>query len=158
MARAATAKKSKPDQSIVEMTAEQARAFFLKPESYCTVDLPAYFTFARILSAVSKELHGKSLASMTSKPRDYEGVNYSMFSNKDGRHAWRPFQLINPALYVSLVEHMTQAASWKRIRDRFKEFQTLPNFQCLSIPLAAASGRGDKASAAITAVSLIPDS
>lgn len=142
-----SAKKSKgrASRSILEMTAKQARAFLMKPESYCSLDLPTYITFSRILSAVSKELLGKSLASMSSKPRDHEGVNYSMLSNKDGRHAWRPFQLIHPALYVSLVEKMTEPPNWKVIRERFKEFRTLPNFQCLSIPLEASSARADKA-------------
>jgi hypothetical protein len=127
------------------MTAKQARAFLLKPESYCSVDLPPYFTFAKILTAVSKELLGKSLASLSSNPRDHEGVNYSMLSNKDGRHAWRPFQLIHPALYVGLVEQITKAANWKVVRDRFKEFQKPTNFKCLSIPLQASPRGIDKA-------------
>lgn len=131
--------------SILEMTAKQARAFLLKPESYCSLDLPPYFTFAKILSAVSKELLGKSVASMSSKPRDHEGVNYSMLSNRDGRHAWRPFQLIHPALYVSLVEHITKPANWKMVCDRFKEFQAPANFKCLSIPLETSANGVDKA-------------
>lgn len=139
-------KKSKltSDRSILEMTAKQARVFLLKPESYCSFDLPHYFTFAKILPAVSKELLGKQLKSMSSKPQDHESVNYSMLSNKDGRHAWRPFQLIHPALYVSLVERITEPANWKVICNRFKEFQKSPNFKCLSIPLAS-SYRADKA-------------
>jgi hypothetical protein len=127
------------------MTAAQARAFLLKPESYCSVDLPVYFTFARILAAVTKVLLGKSLASMSSKPRDHEGVNYSMLSNKDGRHAWRPLQLIHPALYVSLVEKITEKDCWKVICARFKEFQQAENFRCLSIPLQSLSKDKDKA-------------
>lgn len=127
------------------MTAKQARQFLLKPESYCGIDLPTYFTFNRLLSAVSKEIGGKSLSSTSAKPRDYEGVNYAMLSNKDGRHAWRPLQLIHPALYVSLVERITEAKQWKVIRDRFGEFQALEYFSCLSIPIQAASRRLDKA-------------
>ncbi len=137
--------KRKLDQSILEMTARQARAFLLKPESYCGVDLPVYFTFKKLLSSVAKELIGKQLANMSSKPRDYEGVNYSMLSNKDGRHAWRPFQLIHPALYVSLVEKITLDKHWKVLCERFKEFQRPTNFRCLSIPLQATSKRKDKA-------------
>lgn len=131
--------------SILQMTALQARGFLLKPESYCGVDLPVYFTFARVLSGVAKELSGKSLATMSSRPRDHEGVNYSMLSNKDGRHAWRPFQLIHPALYVSLVQRITEPAHWKMIRDRFKEFQKPANLKCLSIPIEAPPTRKDKA-------------
>lgn len=143
-----TAKKqtgTKPERSILQMPASQARAFLLKPESYCGIDLPVYFTFARVLSAVTKELSGKNLASMSSKPRDHEGVNYSMLSNKDGRHAWRPFQLIHPALYISLVQEITEPRQWKVIRDRFKQFQKATNVKCLSIPIEASSSRKDKA-------------
>lgn len=127
------------------MSAAKARAFLLKPESYCNIDLPLYFTFARLLSFVSKEVLGKSLAGMSSKPRDHEGVNYSMLSNKDGRHAWRPFQLIHPALYVSLVEKITEKPEWKVICDRFKEFQQAKNFKCLSVPLESRPERTDTA-------------
>jgi hypothetical protein len=143
-----TAKKKtaqKAERSILQMTASQARAFLLKPESYCGIDLPVYFTFARVLSAVTKELSGKALSSMSSKPRDHEGVNYSMLSNKDGRHAWRPLQLIHPALYVSLVQKITEPAQWKVSRDRFKEFQKAGNLKCLSIPIEASPTRKDKA-------------
>jgi RNA-directed DNA polymerase len=133
------------ERSILEMTASQARAFLLKPESYCGIDLPVYFTFARVLSAVTTVLAGKALSTMSSKPRDHEGVNYSMLSNKDGRHAWRPLQLIHPALYVSLVQKITEPAQWKVVLDRFKEFQKAPNLKCLSIPIEAPPTRKDKA-------------
>lgn len=131
--------------SILHMTAKQARAFLLKPESYCGIDLPVYFTFARVLSGVTKVLSGKALATMSSKPRDHEGVNYSMLSNKDGRYAWRPLQLIHPAIYVSLVQKITEASQWKVLRDRFNDFQKSANFKCLSIPIQAPPTRKDKA-------------
>ena len=140
-----TASRRSSERSILEMTYAQARAFLLKPESYCNVDLPVYFQFGKLLSAVSKELLGKPLASIAGNPRDQEGVNYAMLSNKDGRHAWRPIQLIHPALYISLVKEMTSKDHWSVIRERFKEFQRPPNFKCLSIPLQSLSKRRDKA-------------
>lgn len=137
--------RQKPERSILQMTAPQACAFLMKPESYCGIALPVYFNFARVLSGVTKELSGKALGTISSKPRDHEGVNYSMLSNKDGRHAWRPLQLIHPALYVSLVHKITELAQWKVIRDRFKEFQKPANLKCLSIPIEAPSMQKDKA-------------
>jgi hypothetical protein len=137
--------KKKPDRSILKMTALQARKFLLKPECYCGIDLPVYITFAGVLSAVNKELSGKDLSSMVKKPRDHEGVNYSMLSNKDGRHAWRPLQLIHPALYVSLVHQITEPAHWDLICDRFKNFQKDTNIKCLSIPIEALSWSKDNA-------------
>ncbi|MCO5045384.1 MAG: RNA-directed DNA polymerase [Kiritimatiellae bacterium] len=133
------------ERSVLEMTPTQARAFFLKPESYCSVELPAYFRFGAILSAVAKILKKKPLVEMSSKPHQHEGVNYSLLSNKDGRHAWRPFQLIHPALYVSLVDQITAPDKWAFIRDRFKEFHELKKFNCLSIPIRSLSKRKDKA-------------
>ena len=133
------------ERSVLEMTSAQARSFFLKQESYCRVELPAYFQFRTILSAVAKALKGKSLADMSSKPHQHEGVNYSLLSNKDGRHAWRPFQLIHPALYVSLVDQITTPDKWAFIRDRFKRFHELKNFTCLSIPVQSLSKRKDSA-------------
>ena len=127
------------------MTSKEARVFLLKSESYCNFDLPVYFQFGKLLSAVSAEVLGKSLASMSSKPREHQGVNYTMLSNKDGRHAWRPFQLIHPALYVSLVEKLTSKDQWSILCGRFKEFQHSPHFNCLSIPLEAGSRQKDLA-------------
>ena len=138
-------KQVEPDKSVLNMRAAQARAFFLKPESYCSVDLPPYFAFGRLLSAVSKVVLGKQLSSLSKKPRDHEGVNYAMLSNKDGRHAWRPFQLIHPALYVSLVEKLTTQDQWKLIRRRFKVFREADSIECLSIPLQASAAGKDKA-------------
>jgi hypothetical protein len=81
---------------------------------------------------------------MSTNPRDYEDVNYAMLSNKDGRHAWRPLQLIHPALYVSLVDKITSKDQWNVIRRRLAEFQKPTNLKCLSIPLKSLSKRKDK--------------
>jgi len=137
--------------SILEMTACQARAFLLKPESYCNIELPVHsddlkpiFDFEPVLTSVANELLGKDLSSMSSRPRDQE-VNYSILSNKDGRYAWRPLQLIHPALYVSLVQKITEPEQWKVICDRFKKFQEAINLKCLSIPIEASPTQKDKA-------------
>lgn len=136
--------RQKPARSILEMNPRQAQAFLLKPESYCAIDLPVYFTFEAVISSVTKELSLSTLSSMSSKARDHEGVNYSMLANKDGRHAWRPLQLIHPALYVSLVQELTKPTQWKVIQERFKEFQADARIKCLSIPIEASSKSKDK--------------
>lgn len=144
-----TAKKAKPkkpaERSVLSMTAKQARSFFLKPESYCRVDLPPYFDFGRILRPVTRILDGKPLSPVPDKPRDQEGVNYTIYSNKDGRYAWRPFQLIHPAIYVELTKVMTEQAAWKHIQTRFANFGKNPKVRCLSIPIASLTKRKDQA-------------
>lgn len=137
--------KPKPtERSVLDMTAKQARSFFLKPESYCRLEIPPYFDFRRVLRPVEKILAGKSLASYHLKPRSFEEVNYTIYSNKDGRYAWRPFQLIHPVLYVDLANMLTQPAAWAMIQSRFAEFARNPKIQCLSIPQESLSKRKDQ--------------
>lgn len=79
-------RKAASEQSVLAMTPRQACAFFLKPESYCRVEFPPYLDFGRVLSPVKTFLDSKLLSSASSKPRDHEGVNYTIYSNKDGRY------------------------------------------------------------------------
>lgn len=143
--RTADAREAKV-KSITEMTADQAQQFLLKPASYCTLDLPPYFQFGRVLANANKAFGSSALSSVRCKsPRDLEDVNYTLLNNKDGRHAWRAFQLIHPVLYVSLVNCITQAADWAAIRRRFKQFGSCATIRCLSIPVKSQTRQTDKA-------------
>jgi RNA-directed DNA polymerase len=134
------------EQSVLEMNSAEAREFLLKPESYCTVEFPPYLQFGRLLSTVLRVIGNSNVKGMQKdKPRNYELVNYPLLSNKDGRHAWRPLQLINPALYISLVNQVTSKSNWNFIRARFAEFQAVSNSRCLSIPVRSRTTSKDKA-------------
>ncbi|HXI11560.1 MAG TPA: RNA-directed DNA polymerase [Thermoanaerobaculia bacterium] len=122
----------------------QARSFFLKPESYCRVEVPPYFDFAPILQPVVKLLAMKSLGSFKFKPRDFDDVNYTIYSNKDGRFAWRPFELIHPAIYVDLVQRLTAPQAWAEICARFTLFARDSKIRCLSIPQESLTKRKDQ--------------
>jgi len=132
--KSAIPKRGPIDRSVLDLSGIQARAFFLKPESYCRLDLPPYFDFSRLLRPVDKFLRIKPLESLKLKPRDFEDVNYTIYSNKDGRFAWRPFQLIHPAIYVDLAHLMTESKTWNVIRSRFEDFAKDPKIRCLSMP------------------------
>ena len=131
--------------SILELTAAEAQAFLLKPESYCSLDLPPYIRFDTLIEDVHKALKGKKLSDLSSKPRDHDDVNYTILNNKDGKYAWRPFQLIHPALYVSLVHHLTTDANWQLVLDSFNNFSANSKIQCLSLPVISLSNEKDKA-------------
>lgn len=146
IADANTTEVAAKQQSITRMTADEAKAFLLKQQSYCSLDLPPYFQFDSLISRVAKELEGKSLSDLKDKnPRDSEGVNHTILNNKDGRHAWRPFQLAHPALYVSLVSRLTEEAHWEIICNRFAEFGKVERINCLSLPGASLTDETDKA-------------
>jgi hypothetical protein len=131
--------------SLIELTSAQARTFLLKPECYCSVELPNYVHFGVILADVARELRTKDLKTQNDSSRKHENVNYTMLSNKDGRHAWRPFELIHPALYVALVDEITKDDHWKTICARFAEFAALDTIKCLSIPVKSLSKQKDQA-------------
>lgn len=137
----------KQSRTVLEMAGEEARAFFLKQESYCGFDLPPYFSFGPIVSEAAKFLQGKELPGLCEadvKPKDCEGVNHLLLTNKDGRHAWRPFELIHPALYANLVNTITDESNWSVIKARFAEFQAPGNIRCISLPIEASDESSDK--------------
>ncbi len=122
--------------TILDFNEKDARKFFLKKESYSNIDLPFYFSFQTILDKVAKKLSGKNLADFrSSSPRDFDNINYHLLSNKDGKYAWRPYQLIHPAIYVSLVNTITEEDNWKTIKERFKAFQKNSKIECHSLPV-----------------------
>jgi hypothetical protein len=125
------------------MSARQARSFFLKPESYFRPDLPPYFDFRGLLRPVAAYLSKHPLNHPT-RAAEHADVNYTLYSNKDGRYAWRPFALIHPALYVDLVHLITEPAAWEAITDRFTELAADTRMRCLSIPVASLTKRTDQ--------------
>jgi hypothetical protein len=139
--------KKKTRQSVLCLSADEARKFFLKQESYCTFDLPPYISFQAVLTKVSKILGDKNLNDFynSQKPRDFDDVNYSLYNNKDGKYAWRPLQLIHPVLYVALVHKITIPDNWNMIKNRFNDSSSNAQIQCLSIPIVSLSKEKDKA-------------
>lgn len=129
--------------SVLELNNEAARVFFLKPESYCRIDLPQYFNFRPILRSVQARLAETALGDVRGNPREFN-VNHTIYSNKDGRYAWRPFQLIHPVMYVDLVTRITEPLAWQLIRSRFYKFSANSKISCLSIPQESRAGRRDQ--------------
>jgi len=67
-------------------------------------------------------------------------VNYCLIDNKDGKYAWRQFEIIHPLIYFYVVYCITRENSWETICTRFEEFQSNHcNIQCLSLPVKPTS-------------------
>lgn len=142
---------------ILELNYTEAKQFFLKEKSYFKDNLPRYFAFQNILHQIYLKIEGRLLSDFLEShidengkrkatyPCDCENVNYKFLNNKDGKFAWRPFQLIHPALYVSLVHKITEESNWNLIADRFREFDSNPKIKCYSIPIESESKLSDKA-------------
>lgn len=126
-------------QSVLQLSNEEARRYFLRASRYCTIPLPGYFDFQPLLNALDATIGHQKLSEIekTMKhPGDEENVNYTFLTNKDGNFVWRPLVIINPAIYVCLVNRITERANWKLLQNRFKQFQNDERITCYSIPLA----------------------
>jgi hypothetical protein len=119
---------------LVDLSNKKAKKYFLKGSSYFKADLPGYISFESILKNVSEVLEGEIYKKFKSKnPNEYPGVNYSLIANKDGRLAWRPFELIHPVIYVSLINVICKSDNWKLITERLSSFEG-GVVECYSLP------------------------
>jgi RNA-directed DNA polymerase len=121
---------------ITSMSAKQAKEFFLKSENYFNFDLPKYFDFDSILKLSNDLITNKNFKSyiINNLPNKYENVDYLILHNKDGKYAWRPFELIHPILYVKLVNDICNEKNWNVIVQRLKQMHKNPKIICCSMP------------------------
>lgn len=134
---------------IIDLSADDARAHFMKGGCYFRDDIPNYISFEPVLKSVADALGENSYRDVLvedkkKRPENLPGVNYSFTANKDGRFAWRPYELMHPVIYVSLVNLMTDADNWKLIQDRFQDFAD-GSVECCSAPVYAIDGQSDTA-------------
>ena len=131
---------------IIELSKDETKAFLLKHESYTNFELPLYFRFESLLTEVAQKLKRNfSYKKHCNSASNLEKVNYTILNNKDGRYSWRPYELIHPVLYVSLVNEMTRKDSWLEIVTRFQKFASNPRISCLSVPVQSLTPETDKA-------------
>jgi hypothetical protein len=75
----------------------------------------------------------------SSDPKSLETVNYRLIGNKNGKFDWRPFELIHPVIYASLVNLMTEPNAWGELIVRFNTFKKTNLIDCVSLPIASNS-------------------
>ena len=144
--------------NVLNLSASEARRFFLRKESFCNIGLPQYFNFQTLIDSLFEALENKSYSyqdkSSKSKkisdiwetsPGICRDVNYHFLQNKDGRFSWRPLQIINPVLYICLVKEITEEGNWNIIVERFKELHADENIKCYSMPLVNLTPQTDNA-------------
>lgn len=143
--------------SILELSHTEARSYFMEEKNYVSFDLPPYFTFQDLLNKTSAKIGNSQISSFfrhvpatASKPahildpKRIDGVNYKLLASKDGEFAWRPFEIIHPALYVSLVNEICGDSSWYEILSAFNRFST-SCVTCESIPFQSEDEESHKA-------------
>ncbi|MCE9619092.1 MAG: RNA-directed DNA polymerase [Planctomycetes bacterium] len=130
---------------LIDLSNEEARAHFLKGSSYFNGDLPRYISFEPILSDVATVLDGRNYAQFQkTNPSDLPNVNYNFIANKDGKFAWRPYELMHPAIYVSLVNVICEEENWDSIGTRLRAFEG-GVVDCCSAPVMSVDDQSDVA-------------
>lgn len=132
---------------VLTLPSKKAKEFFLKSDSYITLELPEYFTFGEVLEEVSKKF-GFSILTKREilDAKKSNKVNHTIIANKDGKYAWRKFSLINPLIYASLVNVITEVNNWKIIVKRINHLCVNKSIRCLSYPVIPGNNRTQKAS------------
>ncbi len=126
--------------NILSLNSINAKKFFLSHEAYSNMELPLYFVFNKMLLDIEKIFIEKELDFNDIKnAKKNETVNHILYGNKDGKYAWRKYQIINPLIYISLINVITRSNNWKIIQNRFKEFQNDKKIECESIPVLSAN-------------------
>ena len=124
--------------NILELTADEAKRFFLEHENYFSLKLPDYINFQELLDKLSVEMGEEIYTSILNKdslPDNYDDINYTLYNNKDGNYDWRPFQIINPVIYISLINILSKKNNWNEILKRFEEIDKTSVIKCESIPV-----------------------
>ena len=138
---------------ILDLSAEEAKSFFLRDDSYCKFDLPNYFKFNPLLEELSKHLGNKRIENFYNHdtclhPEQLEDVNYKIIHRKDGKYATRQLQLIHPVFYVELVCLITNESNWYKITKRLSELidhNKNKNIYCAGLPQVAINYKKEKA-------------
>jgi len=132
--------------NVLSLNAINAKKFFLSQEAYSNMELPPYFVFGKTLADIEKKINNSELSEAElNKAKKYETVNHVLYGNKDGKYAWRKYEIINPLIYVSLVNVVTEKNNWALLQNRFKDFQKNKNIECESVPVSKRDGIKQKA-------------
>ncbi|MFZ2226763.1 MAG: RNA-directed DNA polymerase [Candidatus Moraniibacteriota bacterium] len=133
--------------NVLNLNQKSAKKFFLSQECYLNIELPPYFKFDELLAEVDNESNSLILSEKDlKKAKKNETINHILYGNKDGKYAWRKYEIINPLMYVSLVNVITEKDNWDFLKNRFNEFQKDSNIECESIPVLAGTKSKQRAS------------
>lgn len=82
---------------ITELSHKEAFDFLMKPEQYCTTELPEYFDFLPVLKYCRDNVNKMAVPQV---PDGISGVNLNILTNKDGKYGVRSVTISNPFFYT----------------------------------------------------------
>lgn len=85
---------------IYKLSSKAALRYFLKHDSYTTLELPNYIDFSSLLGEINDAIDKKINYKPDYKSLMGKDINYQVLVSKDGLYSWRRITLINPFYYV----------------------------------------------------------
>lgn len=111
---------------VTDLGHDEVREYLLRSRAFFNGDLPSYICFDELLRKVEGEIAGlddgareKIVKALSEAPN----ANYRILMNKDGMFAWRPHEIIHPALYVLLVHQITDQENWSILKKRLSSLK-----------------------------------
>lgn len=127
--------------TVLEMDENEAYNFFLKSNSYFSLELPDFYDFSALIKEANNVFN--DVKNLPKKINFNDEFNIKLMISKDGFYTWRPMTIINPLLYIDILHHLTHYSlsinnqkikSWDFLKQKFKEYQKNEKIKCVSIP------------------------
>ena len=74
--------------TILELSNQEAKKYFLEAKNYCSLDLPEYIDFQPLIDNLEEKIDSvnfdsKSINKFKKKAATFDDVNYQILTNKD---------------------------------------------------------------------------
>ena len=127
--------------TILECNALEIKKYFMDEKKYFSFELPNYFSFNTILEECDKLIGNNYKDNIKGDVfKNISTPNYTIFVEKDINYQWRPIEIINPYLYVNLVNCLS--SNWDEILQRFKDLKSA-QIECCSLPIISNNTKKD---------------
>ena len=123
-------------ESIFNSKLNSIKEYFMRGSSYFTMEMPEYFDFDKMLVEIDKILPKdfNSIINSKLKPEYCDNVSCPIFYEKNSLLQWRKLILVNPILYVGLVNLITSKENWEQLKSRYCNLTSNTKIKCCSIP------------------------
>jgi hypothetical protein len=111
-------------ETVLELSHIDARNKYLTHDAYTDLDFPIHWNFSPLLREISDFLQATSFKPYMRSDvnfKETEGINLTV-NHSSGGPKVRPFRLVHPVIYTSLVNLVTEPEHWQHIVDTFESF------------------------------------
>ena len=123
------------NKTILELTSDEAMAYMMEDEQYCTFELPEYMKFGDVLKQTATTIGNRDYSDCVESDATLsDNVNLTMLTNKDGGYGVRPLTLTNPYMYYFLVRELFGTKNWDDIKKHFEECK-VENIDSYAMPV-----------------------